>query len=707
MIPIDPARARVRAFATALRRIPAWVDAVCVAALCIGVALLVFHVSPSQLRVPLLSVGDASASQYFIRTTLDHGWYLRNPDVGAPFGADMYDFAIPEPSHFLFVRLLGLIDHDVFGVYNLFYILSFGTVALSAWWALRLCGLSRPFSFAGAFLYAMLPYHFLRQPHLFLAAYFSVAILAAYALRLALYRAPHVRGELRLTVPAALLIAVCAGGGIYYAFFGCVFLAAGAAMGTIRSRNIAPLRTGVVCIAIVVGVVGLSLLPNTLHEIRHGRNALVAQRTPDQAERYGLKLTQLLLPTTYHRSGGMSAIARTYDAQAPLVNENTSASLGILGGIGLLLALAAAILPVREREQPLAAAGALCIVGVLFATIGGVGSLFAFLVTPSMRGLNRISPHIAFFALFSLLWLLQRLAQSQPRLTIAIAAAITLSGSFDEIPGQPISRADAATFDKRQAVFDRIEATLPPGTAVFELPYVFFPEDGRVSPVLSYALFEPYLRTSGLRWSFGGMRGRASDIWNEQAAALHGADLVSVLSGAGFGAIYIDRRGYKDRGAAVEKEITMTIGPSAIEDAAGNVVVYRIPPSFKKRPFVVFGRGRSWQPWMMSAQGAVTGLAAGPDPELIAANPGNAAAATVEFTLRSGRPRRLAIDYEGLPLGSYDLLPTVPKHIALTLTVAAGVSPLRLRTTNTTTNGTDDSLEIRNLEYRVMGEQPH
>jgi phosphoglycerol transferase len=203
------------------------------------------------------------------------------------------------------------------------------------------------------------------------------------------------------------------------------------------------------------------------------------------------------------------------------------------------------------------------------------------------------------------------------------------------------------------------------------------------------------------------MRGRASDIWNEQAAALHGADLVSVLSGAGFGAIYIDRRGYKDRGAAVEKEITMTIGPSAIEDAAGNVVVYRIPPSFKKRPFVVFGRGRSWQPWMMSAQGAVTGLAAGPDPELIAANPGNAAAATVEFTLRSGRPRRLAIDYEGLPLGSYDLLPTVPKHIALTLTVAAGVSPLRLRTTNTTTNGTDDSLEIRNLEYRVMGEQPH
>lgn len=698
----DSTRARAPDFATASRRVPPWVDAVCVVALCVGIALLVFRLSPSQLRAPLLSAGDASASQYFVRTTLDHGWYLRNPDVGAPFGADMYDFPIPEPTHFLLVRLLGVFDHDPFSVYNLFYILSFGGVALSAWWALRFCGIGRLFSFAGAFLYAMLPYHFLRQPHLFLAAYYSVPILAAYALRLALYRAPHVRGELRLTVPGALLIAVCAGGGIYYAFFGCIFLAAGAAFGAIQSRNVAPLRIGVVCIAVVVAVVGISLLPNAIHEIGQGGNVLVAQRSPEQAEKYGLKLTQLLLPTTYHRFAGMAAIARTYNASAPLVNENMSASLGILGGIGLLLALAAAIFSMHERARHLAAAGTLSVVGVLFATIGGFGSLFALLVIPSMRGLNRISMYIAFFALFSLLWLTQRLADSRPRLAIAIAGAIMLVGGFDEIPGQPVSRANVAAFDSRQAVFDRIETILPRGTAVFELPYVFFPEDGHVSPAFSYALFEPYLRTSGLRWSFGGMHGRASDIWNEQAATLRGADLVGVLSNAGFGAIYIDRRGYKDRGAAIEKELTATVGPPAIEDARENIVVYRIPPSFAKQPFVVFGPGRSWQPWTTTAQGDLSGFASGSDPELIATNPGAAVWVTVDFTLRSGRPRRLAIDYEGQSLGDYDLPAAVAKRIALRFTAAAGISHLRLRTTDTTATGADDSLGIRNLEYGVM-----
>jgi hypothetical protein len=38
---------------------------------------------------------------------LDHDWYTRNPDLGAPFGATMYDFPIPEPTHLAVIRLLG------------------------------------------------------------------------------------------------------------------------------------------------------------------------------------------------------------------------------------------------------------------------------------------------------------------------------------------------------------------------------------------------------------------------------------------------------------------------------------------------------------------------------------------------------------------------------------------------------------------------
>src|SRR6185312_13247249 len=104
--------------------------------------------------------------------------------------------------------------------------------------------------FAGAFLFAMLPFHFIRVGHVYLAAYFAAPVFAALATKLALYQAPHVRDELRLTPGTLVLVAIAAGGGVYYAFFGCLVLAAGAALGAIRSGRREPLRIGGACIAV-------------------------------------------------------------------------------------------------------------------------------------------------------------------------------------------------------------------------------------------------------------------------------------------------------------------------------------------------------------------------------------------------------------------------------------------------------------------------
>ena len=95
--------------ATLLRRvarIPAWVDALFVVVLCVAIAATsigAWH----DLRTPFLYTGDATYYQFVIKTILDHGWYTQNPDLGAPFGATMYDFPIPEPTHLAVIRLLG------------------------------------------------------------------------------------------------------------------------------------------------------------------------------------------------------------------------------------------------------------------------------------------------------------------------------------------------------------------------------------------------------------------------------------------------------------------------------------------------------------------------------------------------------------------------------------------------------------------------
>ncbi len=202
---------RLLAFSRPLSRLPDWVDAFVVAALCVAIAACVFGVTPSNLAVPLLSTGDGGAAQFIIKTVLEHGWYTQNPDVGAPFGTTMYDFPIPEPTHLLLIRTLGIFGRDPFLVFNLFYLSSFVSCALAAWWGLRFIGADRASAFAGAFLFTLLPFHFLRLGHLHLASYFAVPIFAAHATRLALYRAPHLPCELRFTAVSVLLLALAAG----------------------------------------------------------------------------------------------------------------------------------------------------------------------------------------------------------------------------------------------------------------------------------------------------------------------------------------------------------------------------------------------------------------------------------------------------------------------------------------------------------------
>lgn len=702
-------RTAADSLAGAASRIPTWIDAIFVAVLCLAIACCVLRVSLPGLYTPFVSTGDALASQYMIRTTLDHGWYTRNPDVGAPFGANMYDFAIPEPTHFVVIRLLGLVSSDPFLVYNLFYLFSFVSAALAGWWALRFLRVERPLAIAGAFLFSMLPYHFLRQGHLFLAAYFSAAIFAAHAIRLALYRAPHVRDELRVTLLSVLLLAIAAGGGIYYAFFGCIFTAAAAVMGAIHSRRMQPLRIGAIYIAIIVAVVALSLLPNALYDFAEGGNPAVAQRSSQEAEIYGLRITQLLLPSNTHRFGWMAAITNVYNAHAPLFNENQAASLGVLAGFGLVAAMAISLAGARKHFPHVAAIGMLAIVGILYATIGGFGSLFALLVSPELRALNRISVFIGFLAIASALLLGRHVFGTRPVSLALLGTGLMIVGAFDQIPAIGIARADPA-FKQRQPFYDQLTTMLPAGTAVFELPYMYFPEGPKTGVLWSYDLFEPYLRTRGLRWSFGGMHDRVSDIWNERVATLEGADFVAALASTGFGAIYVNRLGYADRGIAVERSLATMLGPPALEDPNKLEAIYRIPPAIAavpRPPFIVVGPGRGWQPWIKNAKGNAEGWTAGTTTELVVANPGAAVPLAVEFSLMSRQARHLAIDYGDEHLADYELAAGAEQKITLQFISSAGASRLRLATnvhpaTNANEKAWTPSMRIGELAYGAV-----
>jgi phosphoglycerol transferase len=129
-----------------------------------------------------------------------------------------------------------------------------------------------------------------------------------------------------------------------------------------------------------------------------------------------------------------------------------------------------------------------------------------------------------------------------------------------------------------------IEASLPKGAAVFELPWMVFPEAHPFERLEIYDLLAGYLHSNTLRWSFGAMRGRANAQWQERLAAevsaaganatyspdaalaararLEGPLRTLVLDG--FDGIYIDRYGYADQADPLIAALSQTLGISPL-----------------------------------------------------------------------------------------------------------------------------------------------
>src|SRR5262249_33948032 len=144
-----------------------------------------------------------------------------------------------------------------------------------------------------------------------------------------------------------------------------------------------------------------------------GPNPEVARRSAGEAETFGLKIVQLLLPPLCHQLACFRDLVAKYSANAPLVNENQLVSLGAVGSLGFVIMIAELFCP-----RPVAGAGSLrdCLsrlnlAAVLLGTIGGFGSAFALFISPEIRGYNRIGIYIGFFALFTMALVGDRLIQ--------------------------------------------------------------------------------------------------------------------------------------------------------------------------------------------------------------------------------------------------------------------------------------------------------
>jgi phosphoglycerol transferase len=540
-------------------------------------AVVMLRLWSADLRVPLEYGGDALFHGMVVKSVVDHGWYLHNPSLGVPGQLALHDFPVTETFHLLVIKVMALFSGDWALLFNLYFLLGFPLITLSAMAVFRHFRVGFGPAVVGSVLYSFLPSRLLKgEGHLFLDVFYQVPLAILLMLwvcgpepplvrngETGWWPRPHLRGG--RSVAAVFICVLIASTSSYYAFFAACLLVAGGIWASFEHRSLANATAGLVLGAFIAAGLLANSLPTLVYQHRLGPNREVAIRTSGEAEVFGMRVAQLFLPAEGHRVTALRELNERYTRAAPMVGENRTTSLGMAGVVGFL-ALLGRLLSGRRPGRPgprddlLRALAVLNFMALLLATMGGFGALIA-LVLPQIRTYARMNVLIGFFALFAVVLLLERLQNRHrwlgPRLLPLLLALGLLDQTSRTVPPYTATKQE---YTGDTEFVRRIEASLQVGAMIFELPYMSFPESEPTNGTHSYDLLRPYLHSRSLRWSFPTMRGRSGDAWALEIAREEPKAMLADLAGTGFSGIVIDRAGYPDRPSKLETELNRLLG---------------------------------------------------------------------------------------------------------------------------------------------------
>jgi phosphoglycerol transferase len=553
-----------------------------------------------NLGFPFIYGGDGFFTAWGIQRIIE-GWYWDNARSGYPFGSNFRDFPGSDFGSLFIIKILGSITGEYYKALNLYVLISFSLSFISCFIILIRIGLNKYLAFSAATLFAFLPFHFLRLNHLFYLFYFVVPIYFYYAFKTFFCEFNKKTDYFNLTAFITLLI--CSFFGVYYSLFGLIVITVGGIAAAFNKWSFKPLGFSIIAIAAVLLGVLLNLAPSILNTNKNGKNSEVAVRNIGEAEIYSFKLVQLVLPRENHRVPQLAAITQKYTDSAPLINENRTATLGLFGAIGLIIAgcVLAANSSGRDVNPRISLLALISLVLFLSGTIGGLGSLFAITISSSIRGWNRISPFLSFACLAILFLFLQNHLNSL-RNSIALyplaALCILFAGLYDQTaPANTLIITDTKNrFDADRSFIKQIESNLEPHSPIYQLPYMPFPESPPINSLGDYELGLCFVHSKTLRWNYAGMKGRPGDLFYRELSKKSIDEQLPIIKKLGFKGVYVDRRGYADNAVTVENELDALL-PAAqkIQKTNNTAFFIKIPhaetPDFTNQtPFEILSK---------------------------------------------------------------------------------------------------------------------
>lgn len=560
----------------------------------------VLRINGFDMNLPYIYSGDSISSSLFIKGMIENGWYNLNPFVGAPFGLEMYDYPLGGDNfQYLIMKILSIINPNYVWVMNMYYFLTFLLCMLTTFTVFRHFKVNYLFSVSFSLLYAFLPYHIIRLGHLFLLGYYAVPLIVMVMIWVVkepdflLVRNGSQQGRIfkhrfnvNLKFVVALLICILIGStGAYYAFFACFFLLVVGLVQLVTEKKMINLIKTLVLIFVVAATLLCNISPSIYYKLSHSHEGSISSaRNFEAAEVYGLKIAQLLLPTTNHNIDWVKEKKNEYNSKAPLVNENDTSSLGAIGAIGFLFLLFLLIFKRKNNNELDNINNSLSIMNlsaILLGTIGGFGVLFAALVSAQIRSYNRLSIFIALFSFLALAlnmdgWVKKRQKKFRIVWIVSISLFISLIGIYDQTTHPlPPKEVIASSYNNDSEFIQRISDTMPQGSMIFQLPYVSFPEGETLYNMGNYDLLKGYIHSSDLKWSFGIMKNSYGDRWMKELVKQPVKQALDTVVYSGYTGIYIDRNGYSpEYGSKLEMELSNSIQEEPVESENKELVFY-------------------------------------------------------------------------------------------------------------------------------------
>lgn len=529
-----------------------------------------------NLSVPYIYGGDG-LSQYAMIQRAIEGWAFNNDRLGFPFGSPWLDYPGSDAGNLFVSKILGLLLGSYYAASNAYILLGFGVNFAAAFFVMRQMRIRPSIAFSAALLFAFAPYHLARllMGHTFYTWYFAVPLYfyCAYCV----FTRERLKRSTLVKFGAALLIT--SSFGVYFALFGVITILVSGAAAAVRRSSYRPLVAAALFGAVIAAGVGANVAPNVIYTLNHGKNLQVAQRSPIETEIFSLKPIHLVLPPPSHRIAPLGEFSARYFSTFPL--SNVVSYIGVIGLFGLAV-LAFAFLRATAGLKVDSRLGFLVLLtgsSLIIATVGGLNVLFAMLVSPSIRGWDRFSIFIAFYALCAAaVWVSARWPRKSP-FAVPVLAAVVVVGLADQTASSSyyISATNEAVFKQDRELVSAIEASLPPGSAIYQLPYMPFPESGLQHKLQDYAQLTGFLNSKSLKWSAGGMKGRKASERFRRLAKKPLSEQLAAIKQMGFAGIYVHHAGYADNGDQVVRELTQLTGrPPDLTRADGAISFFRI-----------------------------------------------------------------------------------------------------------------------------------